>query len=124
IDEKVLIGSENPVPLFSPITPASQVARSISLQTDAADAFEPSAADNNIVSISELPVHILQAVPSIDIQGHIYDNKPASRMVIINGRVVKEKKTISNGLILEEITPDGVILSFQKHVFHMGVFDK
>jgi len=65
-----------------------------------------------------------QSMSAIKIEGHIYDENPDARMVIINGKVRKEKQTISAGLLLQEITPDGVILNYQGRSVPIGVFDQ
>ncbi len=52
----------------------------------------------------------------------IYSEKPAERMVNINGRTTREGQEVSDGLKLEEITPDGAIFSFKGYRFQKGVF--
>jgi len=113
------------VPIFKPITPTSPVSRSTEPFPDISnDTSQVAPANTDINSLSDLPVSVQQSLPSINIEGHIYDDHPAKRMVIINGNIHREKQAIGNGLRLEEITPDGVILSYQGNVFHMGVFDR
>ncbi len=113
------------VPIFKPITPTSPVSRSTEPFPDIGnDTSQVAPANTDIRSLSDLPVSVQQSLPSINIEGHIYDDHPARRMVIINGNIHREKQAIGNGLRLEEITPDGVILSYQGNVFHVGVFDR
>jgi len=113
------------IPIFKPITPASPVSRADSQQIELPDKIaQPSPAEANIPSRRELPVSVQQSLPPINIEGHIYDANPVARMVIINGAIRREKQRIDHGMILEEITPNGVILSYQGHVFHMGVFEQ
>jgi len=110
-------------PVFKPITPASPVSRADSQLPELPDEIaQPSPAETDITSLSELPVSVQQSLPPINIEGHIYDDNPAARMVIINGVIRREKQRIDQNLKLEEITPNGVILSHQGHVFHLGVF--
>lgn len=125
------------VPIFKPITPTSSVSRMAapSLDVPTPDVPTPDVptgqkgqaqaaqAETDILAISELPLAVQQALPAIHIDGHIYDDNPAKRMVIINGKTYREKQQITGGLKLEEITPNGVILNFQGHVFHLGVFE-
>lgn len=113
------------IPAFKPITPASPVSRADSQLLELPDeTAQPSPAETNIPSLRELPVSVQQSLPTINIEGHIYGENPAARMVIINGAIRREKQRIDHGMILEEITPNGVILSYQGHVFHMGIFDQ
>lgn len=92
---------------FIPITPESTA----------------SGATGSIPERNELSPELLQAMPALKIEGHIYDENPAARMVIINGSVRRESQNIGNDLIVQEITPDGVILRYHGAIFHMGTFD-
>lgn len=117
--------SADTVPIFKPISPTSPVSRANSQPPELAEEIaHPSPAETNIPSLSELPVSVQQSLPTINIEGHIYDQNPAARMVIINGAIRREKQHIDHGMILEEITPNGVILSHQGHTFHIGVFEQ
>lgn len=77
----------------------------------------------NIPDRSELPRSQLEKLPAIHIEGHIFDAQPDRRMVIINGQLCREKQSCGNGLILEEITADGVILSHEGTAFHISTFN-
>ncbi|OIO72405.1 MAG: hypothetical protein AUJ57_05900 [Zetaproteobacteria bacterium CG1_02_53_45] len=100
------------LPEIAPVTPIS----------DAPSGVEQ-VAKTNIPSRYELPVTVQNALPEIKIEGHIYDSDPARRMVFVNGSVRKEKQSIAKNLTLEEITPNGVILSYQGSLFHIGLFE-
>jgi len=78
----------------------------------------------NIPDRSQLSAMQQAAVPAIRIEGHVYDKIPAARMVIINEQLRREGQPCGNGLMLEEITTDGVILSHNGTVFHIGTFDR
>ncbi|MDQ6992077.1 MAG: general secretion pathway protein GspB [Mariprofundus sp.] len=84
---------------------------------------QPDTADANIPDRSHLSLSEQASLPDVHIEGHIYDKIATRRMVIINGQVRHEKQNIENGLILEEITSDGVILNYNGTVFHIGTFD-
>jgi general secretion pathway protein B len=85
--------------------------------------------DNNIVStvenkvykLKDLPLSIQQGLPDFNITVAIYSNDPASRMVKINNQLMREGQYLTNGLKLEEITPDGVIFSYQNYRFRLGL---
>jgi len=76
-----------------------------------------------VQGIMALPSHIRDALPNIQISGHIYDEVPATRMVIINGHVKREGRHISDNITLESITENGIILNFSGTPFFMNVFD-
>jgi len=109
--------------LFTPMTPASVVTeQGVSHQVPGNG---QGLVTNAVVpSLNELTMQEQRSIPAIKIEGHIYDVEPAARMVIINGKVRKEKHTIASGLLLQEITPDGVIMNYQGRIFHMGIFDR
>jgi len=107
--------------VFTPVSPASPVG---GMNTVSGEESNLNATSNTVVqSLHELPMAVQQSIPGIKIEGHIYDADPHARMVIINGKVRKEKQTVGSGMTLQEITPSGVIISYQSRVFHLGVFD-
>ena len=84
---------------------------------------ESAVADMQIPNRTDLPLEKQHALPEIVIAGHIYDESPSARMVVINGKVRREKQRFGDGLILEEITAKGITLSHHGTIFRMGVFD-
>ncbi len=77
--------------------------------------------ENKIYSITELPASIQQGLPAFIISAHIYSTDPASRMVKINGRMMREGQDLAAGLKLEEISPNGVIFQYQNYRFRIGL---
>ncbi|MFV0436901.1 MAG: general secretion pathway protein GspB [Desulfopila sp.] len=61
----------------------------------------------------ELPPSIRQQLPTLRFAGHTYADRPADRLIIINGSIRREGERAERGLTLEEITWEGVILDFQ-----------
>lgn len=76
---------------------------------------------NKIYNLNELPLSIQQSLPTFIISVSLYSDDPASRMAKINGQVIKEGQYLTAGLKLEEIIPDGVILSYQNYRFRVGL---
>lgn len=81
-----------PAPLFAPVT------------SKQAPAAQP---------ISKLPRDIQRQIPDLAISSHLYSDD--FRLVNINGRMMREGEYIGTELKLEEITEDGVIISFQTY---------
>lgn len=79
-------------------------------------------ARSQVIDLIQLPTSIRKELPEIHIAAHVYSQKPASRLVSINGRVLREGHTLQPGLKLEEITADGVIFSYEGYNFYVGVF--
>ena len=75
----------------------------------------------NVIAMTELPVAIQQELPAMSITVHAYSTKPAERLVGINSRLLREGDEVAPGLLLERITPDGMILSFKGYSFRRGV---
>lgn len=76
---------------------------------------------NKIYHISELPQSIQQKLPAFAISTFLYSEDPNSRMVRINGQMVREGQYMSAGLKLEEIIQNGMIFSYQNFRFQVGL---
>jgi general secretion pathway protein B len=75
-----------------------------------------------LTTFANLPAEVRNALPELTIGAHYYAKNPAARMVGINGRIVRQGQTVAPGLILEEITREGVIFSFHNRRFSREVF--
>ena len=64
-------------------------------------------------SRSEMPPALLQQVLAIPISAHVYSGKPVERMIIVDGRAVREGDSLPSGVLVEQITPTGILVSFQ-----------
>jgi len=105
------------------ISPSSSQKAIATEQVSSIPASQPTKKDPpepKLQSVHELPVNIQQSLPGIAIAAHIYSSDPASRMTIINNKSLREGQAVGAGLVLEEITRDGVILKFQGQRFHLG----
>lgn len=78
----------------------------------AATASEP-AADTRIHALNELPENIRREMPPLTIGGSIYSDTPASRFLIINGRIFHEGDKITSNLSLEQIKLKAAVLRFK-----------
>jgi general secretion pathway protein B len=74
-----------------------------------------------VMPMAELPLAVQQELPPMSISVHAYSSKPADRLVGINNRLLHEGQEVAPGLKLEQITPDGMILSFKGYSFRRGV---
>lgn len=50
------------------------------------------------------------AIPTAELNMHVYDGNPAARFVLLNGQRLREGEMSREGLTVERITPEGVIL--------------
>ena len=73
--------------------------------------------ENTLYGIEDLPSSVQRSLPPITISVSLYSNEPDSRMAKINGAMIREGEYLTTGLRVEEITPDGVIFSYQNYRF-------
>jgi general secretion pathway protein B len=50
-------------------------------------------------------------LPELRLDLHVYAVKPQDRFALVNMRKVREGDSLQNGVRVESITPDGVIMS-------------
>ena len=74
-----------------------------------------------VMALNDLPPAIRREIPGIAIMFHAYSSNPAERRVMINGNMTKEGEALADGLGLQQITRDGVILVYKGYRFHHGV---
>lgn len=74
-----------------------------------------------LLQLHELPPEVRQSLPAIMIAFHQYASQPGGSRVMINNSVLHAGDAIAPGLKLEQITADGVILSYQGYRFQRGV---
>lgn len=103
------------------LVPNLSPAETVSAPKESAD---PATADREqkAMPFAELPLAIQQEIPDMKIQLHSYSNKSANSIVSINSHMMKEGKSLAPGLKLEQITPDGVILSYKGYRFQHGIY--
>jgi general secretion pathway protein B len=73
----------------------------------------PPGNDARIASVQELPVHIQTEIPRLAVTGYIYSPNKAERTVLINGRLLREGEQVAPGLVLEQLTQSGMVLSYK-----------
>jgi general secretion pathway protein B len=64
-----------------------------------------------------MPASFQAALPKLRLEVLVYAETPAQRMVFINGRKYVEGGRIDDGLVVEEITQEGAVLSQQGQRF-------
>jgi general secretion pathway protein B len=64
-----------------------------------------------------LPKEMRNRLPEFVMSAHIYDQEPTKRFVLINGLKTREGEESREEITVEEILPDGAILSFEGNRF-------
>jgi len=75
-----------------------------------------------VPDIEKLPASVREKLPPLAISFHFYSHDPGSRMVSINGHLLREGQAMNEDLKVEEIIADGVIMNFQGERFRKGIF--
>ncbi len=95
------------------IVPSSAISETVAPVTDQRQA-------GRVPHLVELPLSFQKDVPDLTFNSHIYSSSPASRRVMINGTYMKVGDTF-DGLRVEDITEEGVVLSQDGRRFRVGV---
>lgn len=74
----------------------------------------------SVPTLGNMPAGFQRRVPDLIFNSHIYSTSPESRRVMINDAYLKEGARFQ-GLVVDEITEDGVILSLQGESFVVSV---
>ena len=78
-----------------------------------ATAPRSAAIDNSLRSFNDLRARGVLVLPDMHLDIHVYSGNAADRFVFVNMTKYKENATLSEGPVVSEITPDGVILNYQ-----------
>ena len=65
----------------------------------------------------ELPYEKRKDLPKLGMSLQVYSADPASRFAIVNDERRKEGDKLGEGLVLREITPEGLVIEFQGERF-------
>ena len=74
-------------------------------------------AQPSLPSIWELPYATRKDLPEIDLTMHVWSPTPAERFVVVKGERHVEGEQIADGVVLQQITTDGLVLEFHGQRF-------
>lgn len=77
--------------------------------------------EQGLMAMEDLPLAMRQELPPMTIALHAYSRNPEKRLVSINNLLLHEGGSPAPGVTLEQITPDGMILSYKGVRFRRGV---
>lgn len=60
-----------------------------------------------------MPAAYRAGFPALSVDVHVYNDNPSRRFVLVNGTRYGERTTLAEGPIIEQIVPDGLILSWR-----------
>jgi len=58
-------------------------------------------------------------LPALRLTLHVYDEQPQNRYVLVNAQRVREGETTNDGVRVERITPEGVLMSWRGQRFRL-----
>lgn len=80
---------------------------------------EPLVSDD-IPLLQQMPAEFQRALPPLTLTIHVYAQSESQRILFINNREYHKGDQIEGGIRVEEIVPDGVVLSYQGQRFKLS----
>ena len=83
------------------------------------DAMTTARDNSQLQSWYELPQEFRNKLdlPRVDV--HVYSEEPQRRFILVNLEKYREGERLASGLVLEEILPDGMVMSYQGERFRV-----
>ena len=76
--------------------------------------------ETSVGTLQDLPAQIQREVPALTVGGYIYSGNKADRSVLINNRLLREGDEAAPGLVLEKMTPSGMVLNYKGYRYRRG----
>jgi general secretion pathway protein B len=101
----------------TPKAPAPPVTKTDAPVTPAADS--PAPAGESIKFLRAMPPEFRRGLPELKVTIHIYAPRAADRILYINNREYHVGEHVGNDVVVKEIVPDGVVLSYHGQLFKL-----
>jgi general secretion pathway protein B len=92
---------------------SEQPVAEISAPPETPDSTQTASFDRGLDTFNDLRANGTLMLPDMHLDIHVYSGDAADRFVFVNMSKYKENATLAEGPVVSEITPDGVILSYQ-----------
>lgn len=83
--------------------------------------FEKEASQSSLPFLDELSANLRSEIPILKFAGHTYSENPYQRMIIINGKILREGDMIDSNTRLMEINWEGVTIDFRGTRFQVKI---
>lgn len=122
-DTAVTADDKNIVPASPPVKATSNNTQAVvkAPVTNTRPETTVKSSGTEIVDFHDLSESTKQQLPAIIISAHVYSSNPLQRSVVINNNFTEEGEYVLDGLILHEITSDGVVFNYQGTLFNYAV---
>lgn len=77
--------------------------------------------EEKILTLAELPAPLRAELPAMNVTVHSFSPTAKERLLGINNRLLREGDTLTPDLVLERITPDGMVFNFKGTRFQRGL---
>lgn len=78
--------------------------------------------DGTVLDLAELPDAVRAELPAVAITGHVWSEDASMRMLTLQDRILREGSEAVPGVRVEEITPEGAVLSFKGYRYRTAGF--
>jgi general secretion pathway protein B len=83
------------------------------------DTGQPAPYSAEPISYWQIPQSLRESMPEMRITVLVYAENPQDRFLLINGKRLREKDEVSDGLVVEEIQRDRAIFTFRDYRFQL-----
>jgi general secretion pathway protein B len=83
------------------------------------DTGQPAPYSAEPISYWQIPQSLRESMPEMRITVLVYAENPRDRFLLINGKRLREKDEVSDGLVVEEIQRDRAIFTFRDYRFQL-----
>lgn len=94
--------------------------RPAAAKTATASASAPDLAADNTPLLQQMPNEFRSALPALAMTIHVYSPDESQRILFLNNREYHKGSLIEGGVRVEDIVPDGVVLSFRGERFKLS----
>jgi len=121
VDSNTVAEARPPKPASRDPKPSVRKSAESGSERPSSEARKGPVPSEKVQAYSELPAAVRQELPPISVSVHAYSLTPKDRLVGINDKLLHEGDTVANNLVLERITPDGMVLNYKGTRFQRGV---
>jgi len=76
----------------------------------------------DVIQYDQLPASLRATLPPLVVQFHVYAREVAERRVMLDNLMLSQGALFGDGLSLEEITPNGIVLTYRGYRFRRDAF--
>lgn len=112
--KKLSVAAAPPAPVIKPVEPPAAAEAAPPVQpTLAEQATAEPELPPELKKLKEMPADYRNNFPSIRVDVHAYDEQPAKRFVMINGRKYREGEVTAEGPRIVSIEEDGIVFNYR-----------